>query len=719
MTEKKIDPDLHSSSFPSIFSFINNKPYSNDKVQVFNDFKLNIITYPQPNDTTITQAELTEKLPEYDSILHAINKCKEIASNDKSVNPYLLVSGDLSGIQDTVFTISSKGALKSLRARSFMLEFLCEHICYEIVTNVFNNHYKKYQNHVIYTGGGGFCLLLPNGSGTKKTIDKIKIIINDWAFREFGGKLYVAIACEELNEDEIKIGVDNVKFKNKWNILSDQLEIEKKQKFSWKLNEIFSDTFVKEPTLRNNNQECQICHRDDIDFPKEPLRTFSGKLLNDSQKLEKAELNSDDPIVHELCYQLINLGDRLTKAKYISSVKVPPKDDGYLSFPSLINGTVYYEVKVNENSAECTWTINSTEANVLPLYYANYVTKVEDLPATIKEIEMSENSDVKDFHTASFNALANSSRGASLIACLRMDVDDMGKVLTEDLEVFNLVTLANFSKMMNLFFKVYLPLICSGNLGSSVQPTNITSKNYSQGRKVSIVYSGGDDLFIVGAWDETSELAYDIQKCFKEYSGLGISAGLTLHKSNFPLYQMAKQSAEALNESKSFKKYLDFLPTKNKFALFYKYSRKERNEALLHIANTNINNGKHDYRDKLNYCTAWDDNLTIDIVTKFQKMCIEENNRMKLQVISRAFFRKLFAVIEVWWTRNIMYVPDLLRLFDERINRLNKNQNFQNNLRNLRDLLVQMPLKKNSHEGIKSLSIPLTWIELLIRDKGE
>ncbi len=33
----------------------------------------------------------------------------------------LLVSGDFSGIQDTVYTISSKEALKSLRARSFML----------------------------------------------------------------------------------------------------------------------------------------------------------------------------------------------------------------------------------------------------------------------------------------------------------------------------------------------------------------------------------------------------------------------------------------------------------------------------------------------------------------------------------------------------------------------------------------------------------------------
>ena len=46
---------------------------------------------------------------------------------------YLLVSGDMSGIQDFIYTIPSKGALKSLRGRSFYLELLLEHMADEIL----------------------------------------------------------------------------------------------------------------------------------------------------------------------------------------------------------------------------------------------------------------------------------------------------------------------------------------------------------------------------------------------------------------------------------------------------------------------------------------------------------------------------------------------------------------------------------------------------------
>ena len=69
---------------------------------------------------------------------------------------------------------------------------------------------------------------------------------------------------------------------------------------------------------------------------------------------------------------------------------------------------------------------------------------------------------------------------------------------------------------MNLFFKGYLNEICGMNLGGlSAEehpdaPLDITGEktkaletdNYR--RYVSIVYAGGDDLFIVGAWDDVT-----------------------------------------------------------------------------------------------------------------------------------------------------------------------------------------------------------------------
>jgi CRISPR-associated protein Csm1 len=735
MAKQNIGSSHLHSSFPSIFSWIKNKPYETDNSnRKFESFTLGAISYPKQIEGITKETEVIKDLPEYDQIHKAIVTCKDMVKDHNEVNPYLLVSGDLSGIQDTVYSISSKGALKSLRARSFMLEFLCEHVCCEIVSEVFGD-YKQYRNHVIFSGGGSFCLLLPNIEKTIQAFSKIKEVINNWAFEEFSGKLFVAIVSIKLSDSEAEINENNEGFRKKWNELSDELESDKKRKFSWKLKGIFDESNLKEPVQHTNKTECQICHRDDIDDNNSFYNIETLKKVIDFEK--EAE---DNGVVHPLCYQLLLLGDDLTKADKVYRHTSEPSAKGYLKFPGISSLQVFYSTKVE---SDFYWEINGTNLTQLQFLFANYVTKNEDLPEEIKKkafncfkedyqikhtssfeslSQTKQNELSKNFYerTADFENLASCSRGANLIACLRMDVDNMGRIFSEDLKIFNLVTLANLSKMLNIFFKIYLNKICECNPGSIIGgELNITSKDYSKGRKVSIVYSGGDDLFIVGAWDEVAELAYDIQKCFKEFSGLGISAGLTLHKPNFPLYQIAKQSASALNESKYSKKYLEYMPRKNKFAVFFKYSKKERNDALLHLANTNILNGKHDYRDKLEYCIEWSDNNTLSIVSKFKEMCIVENNRLKLQGISKAFFRKLFGILEVWWTRNIMYVPDLLRLFDERINKLNKNKNVQENLRDLRDMLVKMPLANNSHEGIKSLSIPLTWIELLLRDKGE
>ena len=46
---------------------------------------------------------------------------------------FLLYSMDISGIQKFIYSISDKGALKGLRARSFYLEIMMEHVIDELL----------------------------------------------------------------------------------------------------------------------------------------------------------------------------------------------------------------------------------------------------------------------------------------------------------------------------------------------------------------------------------------------------------------------------------------------------------------------------------------------------------------------------------------------------------------------------------------------------------
>lgn len=65
-------------------------------------------------------------------------------------------------------------------------------------------------------------------------------------------------------------------------------------------------------------------------------------------------------------------------------------------------------------------------------------------------------------------------------------------------------------------------------------------------RNAVICYSGGDDLFIVGAWNEVIELALDIREKFAAYTEntLKISAGIGVYKHDYPISVIANEVAD-------------------------------------------------------------------------------------------------------------------------------------------------------------------------------
>jgi CRISPR-associated protein Csm1 len=68
------------------------------------------------------------------------------------------------------------------------------------------------------------------------------------------------------------------------------------------------------------------------------------------------------------------------------------------------------------------------------------------------------------------------------------------------------------------------------------------------------VFSGGDDLFIVGPWDWTLELARELRAAFKSFTAynpnLTISGGLFLAKAKYPIHLTALESESALKQAK-------------------------------------------------------------------------------------------------------------------------------------------------------------------------
>lgn len=77
--------------------------------------------------------------------------------------------------------------------------------------------------------------------------------------------------------------------------------------------------------------------------------------------------------------------------------------------------------------------------------------------------------------------------------------------------------------------------------------------------KAYLIYSGGDDLFLIGSWDVIPEIAIRIREDFRAYTcnnpNFSLSAGITIAEEKYPLYRSAESAKRALDDAKSRDRY--------------------------------------------------------------------------------------------------------------------------------------------------------------------
>ncbi len=162
----------------------------------------------------------------------------EEAILNEEADYFALVGGDLTGVQKFIYTISSRGALKTLRARSFFLELLCEHI-----VNQFLRLNELSLANVIYTGGGRFYILAPNHQKTSQTIQQMSQQVNQWLMKEFGGNLLLVMTSQPFCGKDFK----TQEIGDIWHNLGEKLNNEKQNKFRPFMHELLQPQEPKEP----------------------------------------------------------------------------------------------------------------------------------------------------------------------------------------------------------------------------------------------------------------------------------------------------------------------------------------------------------------------------------------------------------------------------------------------------------------------------------------
>ena len=426
---------------------------------------------------------------------------------------FLLYSIDMSGIQDFIYTISTDKALKSLRSRSFYLEILMEDIVDELLAEL-----SLSRANLLYCGGGHAYMLLSNTQKTIKTIEVFEKELTNWFIKNFKTSLYVAggfSKCsandlqnknEKNSDSSLKCNVDNLantsegRYGEIFRGISTNISKRKAERYT------ADDIRTLNNSSADGERECAVCRRTDVLDENNRcsvcagLEKFSNDILNkDFFAVEKSEKGG----------LILPFG---------KSVSAYTKDE----FKKILK-TENYVRAYSKNEMYTGWGISAK------MWVGDY----------------------KNGNT--FEELAEKAEGIPRLGVLRADIDNLGQAFVHGFESHKngnkYVTISRtstFSRKLSIFFKLHIKnLLENGEF-------YITDKENGK-RTAAIVYSGGDDVFIVGAWDEIIGFAVDLNDALKEYSQnkLTISAGIGIYPEKYPVSAMARQTGELEEMSKS------------------------------------------------------------------------------------------------------------------------------------------------------------------------
>ena len=448
---------------------------------------------------------------------------------DKKV--FLLFSMDMSGIQDFIYTIASKNALRMLRSRSFYLEIFMENLIDELL-----DYIGMSRANLIYSGGGHAYIITANTENIKQKIAEFESKINEWLLGEFKTALFLGFGYTECSANELHNKPEGA-YRQIYKNVSKMISQKKMKRYS--AAQIIK---LNSEGKKDGTRECRVCRR-------------TSKLLED-----------DD--ICSVCNAMIDMSQNiLYKGFYI--VTENPKDKAALPLP-------FGRYLVADNRKELLEKMKQDDSSYIRAYTKN---------KSYTGFKVVKNLWVGDYTLGdSFEELAKKSEGINRIAVFRADVDNLGDAFVNGFaskkygeKYMTISRTATFSRKMSMFFKYHINYILeNGEFYIADKKEEERGK-----RNATIVYSGGDDVFVVGSWDDVVGFAVDLQKSLKEFSQdtLTISGGIGIYPAKYPINNMARLTGELEECSKKYRNEVT-KQEKNAITLFTPSQEKSGNNSL-------------------------------------------------------------------------------------------------------------------------------------------
>lgn len=423
----------------------------------------------------------------------------------------LMLRADFSGIQSFIYRITASradgtfsGAARRLRGRSLYLALLAD-----VVVDWVLRRLGLPSTNVLFNGGGRFDLLLPLRA--QEDLAELERELQEWLLSTFYGELGIQLATAPIRTQDV------TDMREVYAALEDDLALGKQRKF-----ELFVRGEAGSPTDFHTPHDqryhaCSVCHLT-------PLAETSTCIF---------------------CRLHEQLGQKLPTASHIAYLYA---DQG-AKVPDLASEATFrlgapFNVTVALLEAEETNRLLqglSDATGSAALYRLNDVDFIPadtgaDVALGFRFLANEAPVDARGY-ALDFDQVAQQSPGAQLLGILKADVDRLGFIFGEGMTP-TLSGVSTLSGALDLYFGGRLDDLCREVAENAFYT----------------VYAGGDDVFILGPWDQVLELATHLYDDFRRYNcyndNITLSAGVLLVKPHFPIHRFAKLVSEALDEAK-------------------------------------------------------------------------------------------------------------------------------------------------------------------------
>ncbi len=427
---------------------------------------------------------------------------------------FALIKGDISGIQKFVYTITSEGATSALKGRSFFLQLLSY-----LLTKKVLNDLELPETNILYDGGGHFYILAPNIE-VKNKVKDTQIKIEKMLFHTFNGKLGFLLDLEELSINDFCGDKSENAFSFVWEKVSKKVNQQKYNRFVHILNDTSEYAKNWGPIGEGGKlKQCKVC-KTELENENEEICSLCNSLKELGRKLRDAEyilvkrIYSPNSIQKDKCFSILE--NLEYKIAVCSTEDISKVEDKFIDEIIILNSTNFEEKLKN--------------ISVLKL--------LQDTSITFRPFGINTPTG-QGGNIKTFEDLGKKSDGK--IGIMRADVDELSAVFQKGLERRATISrMSTLSNSLQYFFEGWL--------------SKFLEKKYKN--DIYLIYSGGDDMLLVGAWDKIISASYEIRKKFQEYTCynrcFSMSTGITVTGDKFPIYRSAELSGNAEKESKKF-----------------------------------------------------------------------------------------------------------------------------------------------------------------------